>query len=148
MQTDLLKTQFATIAKAKSSNFRNNCLSRADKLGIDRVCVPMPKEIESWLLTYESKIEISRKRLCLRCEYTGELIKLVDIQIDHRIPISRSGSFGIENLAITSGKSNQHKGELLDSEFSQLLTLLNQFEPIAKNNVLSRLRRGGGRFFR
>ena len=147
-QSDLLKTQFQTIAKAKAAAFRSNCLARADKHGIDRANVPMPKEIEAWLLTYETKIETSRKRLYLRCEYTGELIKLSDIQIDHRNPISRGGSFGIENLAITSGKTNQHKGELLDSEFSQLLTLLNQFEPIAKNNVLSRLRRGGGRFFR
>ena len=146
IQSDLLKSQFATLAKQKAANFRNNCLYRADKYGIDRANVPMPKEIEAWLLTYEAKIETSRKRLYLRCEYTGELIKLSDIQIDHRTPISRGGSFGIENLAITSGKTNQHKGELLDSEFSQLLTLLNQFEPIAKNNVLSRLRRGGGRF--
>ena len=148
-QTELLKSQFATLAKSKAATFRGHCLTRADKHGIDRVNVPMPKEIEAWLLlNYEAKIEISRKRLYLRCEYTGELVKLSDIQIDHRTPISRGGSFGIEILAITSGKTNQHKGELLDSEFSQLLTLLNQFEPIAKNNVLSRLRRGGGRFFR
>lgn len=147
-QTDLLKSQFATIAKSKAATFRNNSLGRADKLGIDRANVPMPKEIEAWLLTYESRLELSRKRLYLACEYTGELIKLSDIQIDHRTPISRGGSFGVENLAITSGKSNQHKSELLDFEFLQLLALLNSFDPKAKNNVLSRLRSGGGRLFR
>jgi hypothetical protein len=146
-QTELLKTQFATIAKDKAANFRNNCIGRADKLGIDRVNVPMPKEIEAWLLTYESRLEVSRKRLYLRCEYTNELVKMADIQIDHRVPISRGGSFGIENLVITSGKSNQHKSDLTDIEFLQLLALLNQFDPYSKNNVLSRLR-SGGRFFR
>jgi HNH endonuclease len=146
-QTDLLKSQFATIAKAKAANFRNNCLNRADKLGIDRANVPMPKEIEAWLLTYEQQIETNRKRLYLRCEYTGELVKIADIQIDHRTPISRGGSFGIENLAITNGKTNQHKGSLKKSEFLELLQLLDGFEPVAKTDVLARLRRVGA-FFR
>jgi 5-methylcytosine-specific restriction endonuclease McrA len=147
-QTDLLKSQFATIAKSKAATFRGHCLTRADKLGIDRANVPMPKEIEAWLLTYESRLEMSRKRFYLRCEYTGELIKLADLQIDHRTPISRGGSFGVENLAITSGKVNQYKSELTGDEFGELLELLNHFEPVAKKNVLSRLRSGGGRFFR
>ena len=141
-QTNLLKTQFATIAKAKAANFRNNCLSRADKLGIDRVNVPMPKDIEFWLLTYESQLEVSRKRLYLRCEYTGELVKIADIQIDHRTPISRGGSFGVENLAITTAQNNQRKGSLLAAEFKELLLFLDGFEPVAKTDVLTRLRRG------
>ena len=141
-QTDILKSQFDTIAKQKAANFRSHCLARADKLGIDRASVPMPKEIETWLLTYESRLEVSRKRLYLRCEYTSELVKIVDIQIDHRTPISRGGSFGIENLAITSAKSNQHKGALTKSEFLELLQLLNSFEQVSKTDVLTRLRRG------
>ena len=142
MQTDLLKSQFSTIAKQKAANFRNNCLTRADKHSIDRANVPMPKEIEAWLLTYESRLEESRKRLYLRCEYTNELVKIADIQIDHRTPISRGGSFGVENLAITSGKTNQHKGSLIQSEFKELLSLLDSFDPVAKTDVLTRLRRG------
>jgi 5-methylcytosine-specific restriction endonuclease McrA len=142
-QTELLKSQFAVVAKAKAANFRNNCLGRVDKLGIDRANVPMPIDFYNWLLTYEEKIEVIRKQLCLKCEYTGELIKLKDIQIDHRTPISRGGSFGVENLAITSGKTNQYKGELVESEFLELLGLLNKFDAIAKNSVLSRLRSGG-----
>ena len=80
-QAELLKTQFAVIAKQKSANFRNNCLDRADLNGINRATVPMPKEIETWLLTYESRLEVIRKRLYLRCEYTNELVKIADIQI-------------------------------------------------------------------
>jgi len=142
IQSDLLKSQFATIAKAKAANFRNNCLTRADKHGIDRISVPMPKEIEVWLLTYESQLEVSRKRLYLRCEYTSELVKIADIQIDHRTPISRGGSFGIENLAITTAQSNQRKGSLVSAEFKELLQLLDNFEPVAKTDVLTRLRCG------
>ena len=108
----------------------------------------MPKEIEAWLLTYESKIETYRSKIYLSCEYTSEPVKLADIQIDHRIPISRGGSFGVENLAITSGKSNQHKSELTGAEFLQLLLLLDTFDSAAKTNVLSRLRSGGGNRFR
>ena len=141
-QTDLLKSQFAVVAKAKAATFRGHCLPRADKLGIDRDNVPMPKEIEAWLLTYESRLEVVRKRLYLRCEYTNELVKIADIQIDHRTPISRGGSFGIENLAITTAQSNQRKGSLLQSEFLELLQLLDSFEPVAKTDVLTRLRRG------
>ena len=141
-QTDLLKSQFAVVAKAKAANFRNNCLTRADKHGIDRANVPMSKEIEAWLLTYESRLEVSRKRLYLRCEYTNEPIKIADVQIEHRVPISRGGSFGVENLAVTSGKTNQHKGSLLKSEFLELLQLLDSFESVAKTDILARLRRG------
>ena len=146
-QTELLKNQFATIAKQKAANFHNNCLDMADLNGIDRATVPMPKEIEAWLLTCESQLEVNRKRLYLRCEYTNELAKIADIQIDHRTPISRGGSFGIENLAITSGKTNQHKSELTSDEFLELLDLLNSFDVVAKTNVLSRLRSGGRVFF-
>lgn len=141
-QTELLKSQFAVVAKAKAANFRNNCLTRADKHGIDRANVPMPKEIEAWLLTYESRLEVTRKRLYLRCEYTNEPIKIADVQIDHRVPISRGGSFGIENLAITTAQSNQRKGSLIAAEFKELLSLLDGFEPVAKADVLTRLRRG------
>ena len=141
-QTEFLKSQFAVVAKAKASNFRNNCLTRADKLGIDRANVPMPKEIEAWLLTYESQLEVSRKRLYLRCEYTNELVKIADIQIDHRTPIGRGGSFDVENLAITSGKINQRKGSLNQHEFLALMCLINTFESAAKTDVLTRLRRG------
>ena len=143
-QAELLKSQFAVVAKAKAANFRNNCLARADKHGIDRANVPMPKEIEAWLLTYESQLEVSRKRLYLRCEYTGELVKIADIQIDHRTPIGRGGSFGIENLAVTTAQNNQRKGSLTQSEFLKLLAWLdlNGFEPAAKKDILTRLRRG------
>jgi hypothetical protein len=141
-QAELLKSQFAVVAKAKAANFRNNCLGRADKHDIDRANVPMPKEIEAWLLTYESRLEVVRKRLYLRCEYTNELVKIADIQIDHRTPVSRGGSFGVENLAITTAQSNQRKGSLIEAEFKELLSLLDNFEPVAKTDVLTRLRRG------
>lgn len=141
-QTELIKSQWAVIAKAKAANFRNSCLVRADKLGIDRVNVPMPKEFETWLMTYQQSIEIYRRQYYLRCAYTGELVKLSDIQIDHKTPVSRGGSFASANLAITSGKTNQHKGGLTDSEFLKLLDLLNTFDDKGKNNVLSRLRSG------
>ena len=146
IQSDLLKSQFATIAKAKAANFRNNCLVRADKLDIDRASIPMPNEFYLWLMTYEPKLETYRKRLYLRCEYTGERIKLDDIQIDHKTPISRGGLFGVENLAITNGKTNQHKGSLNQVEFLELLALLNMFDPVAKTDVLTRLRGGGNRW--
>ena len=91
-QTNLL---FAVIAKKKAAAFRDRCLGRADKHGIDRANVPMPKEFENWLLTYESRLELHGRTLYLRCEYTGELVKVTgavnekSLQIDHKTPISR-----------------------------------------------------------
>jgi len=143
-QTELLKSQFEVIAKSKAANFRNHCLTRADKWGIDRANVPMPKDILAWLLTYQDKLEEHRKRLYLTCEYTGERIAIKNIEIDHRTPISRGGLFKIENLAITSGKVNQYKGDLLQIEFIQLLALLDSFEPVSKTSVLKRLRTVSG----
>lgn len=147
-QTDLLKSQFATIAKAKAANFRGNCLDRADLNGIDRANVPMPLDFYEWLMTYESRLEKQGRTFYLRCDYTGGLVKVtgatneISLQIDHRTPISRGGSFGIENLAITTAQNNQRKGALLEVEFKQLLEFLSGFEPVAKTDVLTRLRRG------
>ena len=148
MQSELLKSQFATIAKQKSANFRTNCLDRADLNGIDRANVPMPLDFYKWLMTYESRLEKQGRTFYLRCEYTGELVKVTgavdekSLQIDHRTPISRGGSFGIENLAITTAQNNQRKGSLNESEFKRLLDFLTWFEPVAKTDVLTRLRRG------
>jgi len=63
-------------------------------------------------------------------------------QIDHRTPISRGGSFGIDNLAVTTAQSNQRKGILTQVEFLELLQLLDGFDPVAKTDVLTRLRHG------
>jgi 5-methylcytosine-specific restriction endonuclease McrA len=146
LQSELLKSQFATIAKKKATTFRGHCLSRADKLGIDRACVPMPKEIEAWLLTYESMLETYRKRLYLSCAYTNERVSIANLEIDHRRPISRGGSFGVENLAITTAQNNQRKGNLTADEFLKLLDFLNTLETEAKKDLLARLRSGGMRF--
>lgn len=140
--------QWEAIAKAKAANFRNNCLARAKKLGIDKQHIPMPRDFYAWLLSKEDRITLYRKRLYIVCEYTGERVPIAKIEIDHNHPISRGGSFGLENLAITSAKNNQQKGELTADEYKKLLGFLDELNEKARTNVLARLRSGGGARFR
>jgi 5-methylcytosine-specific restriction endonuclease McrA len=137
---------FRAIAKRKASNFRNNCLKRARKLSIDTKTVPMPNDFYLFLLAQEDSIQLYRKRQYLICEYTGARVPLKDIELDHKEPVSRGGSFKIHNLAVTSKRTNQQKGGLNAMEFARLIDLLDEFEPDSKKDVLARLRAGSSRF--
>ncbi|MEN9755855.1 MAG: endonuclease [Pseudomonadota bacterium] len=139
---------FRQIAKKKAQNFRINCLARAKKLSISPDDVPMPNDFYLFLLTYEPRIETYRKRQYLTCEYTGARVPITDIELDHKQPVSRNGSFKIWNLAITSKKTNQQKGQLTSMEFARLLDLLDEFDKDAKKDVLARLRAGASRFIK
>ncbi|CAB4132175.1 HNHc domain containing protein [uncultured Caudovirales phage] len=139
---------FKQIAKKKAQNFRMNCLARAKKLGIERDQVPMPNDFYLFLLTYEDSLINYRNRLYLTCEYTGERVALKDIELDHKDPVSRGGSFKIWNLCVTSAKINQQKGNMNSMEFARLQDLLNDFDDDAKKDVLARLRAGSSRFIK
>jgi len=50
------------------------------------------------------------------------------MEVDHRIPISRKGSWAFNNLGITSRFHNNVKGQLTEQEFRQLLKLISKWE--------------------
>lgn len=97
--------------------------------------VPTPRELETWLRSFEDNFV---------CYYFRTKLKPSEITIDHKIPLSRlNGNNNLDNLCIASKAANDSKGNLTDTEFFELLKLMDSWEPIAKKNVLTRLKQAG-----
>lgn len=114
--------------KWKSSSLRNSWLARAGKLKIDKELVPTRQQIEDWLSSQMPFI----------CYYTGENLG-VNFEADHKIPVSRGGSFDLKNICLTSPLLNGAKGTLTDKEFVQLLKVILKWDDAGKS-LLKRLR--------
>jgi hypothetical protein len=82
-------------------------------------------------------------KLGTRCPYAGELISVRNFSGDHDVPVSRGGTFWFENLRIVSQRGNEVKGKLTQYEFMRLLETLDAMDPVAKQDILRRLRAGG-----
>jgi len=132
------------IIKKKSQVFRTNCIARAKKLNIPVSLVPMPTQFAEWLTS--QPITIKRKRLYLTCYLTGALVPLAKIELDHRLPISRGGSFQVYNLGITDGRINGCKGNRSEQEFRQLLDVIAEWDEESRKSLLADLRAGSSRF--
>jgi 5-methylcytosine-specific restriction endonuclease McrA len=87
--------------------------------------------------------EFCRQALGMPCPYCGITLDIKNLSFDHRIPVSRRGSWGLENQSPCCKRCNQIKGPLDSLEFASLLNLLRAWDPKAKANVLSRLYAGG-----
>lgn len=77
------------------------------------------------------------------CAYAGEMITERNFSLDHDVPISRGGSFGLENLRVVSMRGNETKGKLTRPEYVALLCSLDMMGAEAKQDVLRRMRAGG-----
>jgi len=114
------------LIKKKSQNFRANSLSRAKKAGHSTSSIPMPKAIAEWI-NRQPMIE-KRKRLYFSCYLTNDLIPIAKIELDHRVPVSRGGSYSLDNLGITGKRWNAAKGNRTESEFKELLELISVWD--------------------
>lgn len=52
-----------------------------------------------------------------RCAMTGRILEPNTASVDHIYPVSRGGSFGIENLQIVHAQVNTAKGTMTTQEF-------------------------------
>ena len=72
--------------------------------------------------------DIIKEKLKSNCEYCNCKLNRSNMEVDHRIPISRDGDFGETNLAYVCKKCNQAKSELTDIEFNQLRQLVSTWK--------------------
>jgi 5-methylcytosine-specific restriction endonuclease McrA len=63
--------------------------------------------------------------------------------LDHSIPLSRGGTFALSNLSVPCSSCNGKKGNLKPDEFIRLQTLLSEFPPEARGDIMTRLGVGG-----
>ena len=100
-------------------------------------------------------VEIARPNtpgVVQRCSYCRSLLAAADVSFDHRTPTSRQGgAHALRNLALCCSVCNEAKGKLTETEFRSLLAMMNDWHPVARQDVLKRLRAGlaaRGRMFR
>jgi len=116
-------------ATALSSSWRR----QAKKL--NRTYELTPRLIAAWL--------VEQPEVCYYCE-----VKITpnNIGVDHKQPISREGSLGLDNLAVCCRECNSAKGSLDETEFKQLLALIGQWSEVSRKSLLGRLKYAGSKF--
>lgn len=75
------------------------------------------------------------------CRYCQVELTPKNFGLDHITPVSRGGSNDLDNLQQVCQSCNKAKGSLTNTEFSDLLALLNTWDDRGKH-TLARLKRG------
>lgn len=119
----------------RAASFRASSLARAKTLGVMASDVPLPIAIREWLL----------RQFPLTCYLSNTIIPRDSAELDHKIPVSREGSFSLENVGVTTRYYNNAKGQMTEEEFRGLLGLLSTWEDKGKN-LLLRLIASNNRF--
>jgi len=138
------KKEAHELIKAKAQNFRQHSRQRAKKLNLNELDVPSSKQLEQWLL---DKMDLSNpKKPVYYCAYTGNAVKLSELEIDHIKPLSLGGGLDSDNLCVTSKRMNAIKSDMTSNGFLKLLELLDTMTEHDKKSVMSRLYSGNRRF--
>lgn len=114
---------------AKASSLRSSWKKRLTSRGIDDKVLPTLQEIKDFLENSKPYI----------CEYENKELSENDAGFDHDVPVSRGGSFKLDNIVICSKTHNTSKGDLTGSEYKQLLKLIRTWEDSGEK-FLARLR--------
>ena len=124
----------------KATQLRGSWRERAKKYGENLDAVPTRLQIQEWL---ESQHPLS-------CYIAGTFISSEVVEVDHKIPICRGGSFGLNNAGVTSRYYNNIKGSMTEEEFRSLLKVVKNWEDcgtalfkrlMASNHIYSRYKR-------
>lgn len=102
----------------KASQYRSSWRDRCKKSKGDVEDVPTRQEIQDWL---EAQVPY-------KCYLTQDTLDKNTLQADHMEPLSRGGSFRLDNIGLTSKRFNQVKGEMSVPEFLQLLEITKRWE--------------------
>lgn len=112
----------------KARAIRQRLLSRVT--GELKLTTPKTEDILTWLQTTP-----------LVCFYSGEPLDLFKMHIDHKTPLVSGGTNELSNLCFASHHMNTAKGRMNESEFRQLLALINTWEDKGVS-LLKRLKQG------
>lgn len=136
------QSEFLAITRTRYNNMRNRfcevrlrdgtVLSAARELGFSLV------EFRNWIRCLLGGVENG----LVNCAYCNAILDLQTLQIDHRLPVSRGGSLGFENLAACCENCNLQKGEMSDAAFIALLNFIHtshEFYSVDCENLLGRL---------
>ena len=93
----------------------------------------------TYLTARKEYAKIVEEKLKLPCEYCGCKLTRKNLNVDHKMPVSRGGSFDGDNLAYVCDKCNKAKAELSYDEFKALLTLIKTWNDGGKY-ILKQLR--------
>lgn len=81
------------------------------------------------------------------CHYCKKPVSARDFSLDHLNPVSRGGSFKLENLVCVHDRCNRLKSSLTEAEYEGLIDLLREYRKLhgeyAVKNVEMRLLAGG-----
>jgi 5-methylcytosine-specific restriction endonuclease McrA len=113
----------------KARELRSRLLSRSKDPGIKQTTPTIP-ELEKWLTRGE-----------YICYYSGAVLTLDTVTVDHKVPVSKGGSNELDNLCIASNHMNTAKGNLTAEEFMDLLLLIRKWNDQGEG-LLRRLKQG------
>ena len=77
----------------------------------------------------------------IQCRYCHRWFTLAEINVDHAKPLSQGGSAGLDNLDYPCAADNDGKGGLTVAQYLDLLRYLDGIHPLARKDILSRLKR-------
>lgn len=77
----------------------------------------------------------------IRCPYCQVINILQDCAVDHKRPLSKGGSEGLDNLEWICTACNDAKGSILPEDYRKLLRFLEDEIPMARIDILDRLRK-------
>lgn len=80
------------------------------------------------------------------CTYCGIPLTPNDVSLDHKMPVSRLGSWDLDNYVLCCLSCNLAKHDLTNSEFQELNNLIRNWPPYARVRLLARLRYAGSAF--
>lgn len=118
--------------KYKARQLQSNWKRRSKTASTPDIVIPTSQEIYIWL----------KSQYPFVCFYTGQEVADKDVGIDHKLPLSRGGTYDFSNLVVTSKTINAAKGSMTLDEFQSLIKLISSWEDKGKS-LIARLRASG-----
>lgn len=115
-----------TWTNRKAVMARSSWLQRAKKVGVPKEEVPTRAQIQKWL-------ELNNPPVCY---LSNKTISVASVEIDHKTPLCKGGSFSLDNAGLTTRFYNNAKGSLTEEEFRGLLDCVSKWSDKGESLLL------------